>query len=542
MQYIVTLILLLLCAHGAQADNRRQLFRLDSVMHGMDRIKSQKEMKIASLKQTLARADSERERMALCYSIFNEYYVTHYDSALFYIDKVYRIALRSGDRAYMKRAVVDKAELMAIGGLYTESVQMLDRTPPDSTARQETFNYYIAYFHIFMRWADYCGDSRYAPRYRSTSRQYLKRAMALLDAGSPLYDYYRGEYCVYALQDNRKALTYYFNVLKSLPHDRREYAMAAWAIANNYSAVGNMQLYEYYLCEAAIADLQNCSRESMALQDLAMYLYIHDSDNMERAEKYITYAMNEARLYNNRLRMLEMSKTLPVIVDAYKQTLTQKNSRLRTGTFCISLLTVVMVVLLYFFMKQNRLLTAKRRELSEANTSLYALNTRLHVLNGRLMDTNRRREHLAKLYIDLCANFIDRLQKLEMLVRRKIKANQIKDLLSMASSSRLSEEDATVFLRHFDKAFLDLYPTFVDEFNALLQDDARIKLPKGNAQLTTELRIFALVRLGVTESSEIAALLFYTPRTIYNYRSTVKAKARNRDTFEQDVAQLCNVM
>ena len=170
------------------------------------------------------------------------------------------------------------------------------------------------------------------------------------------------------------------------------------------------------------------------------------------------------------------------------------------------------------------------------------LNNKLHTLNARLIDTNRRREHLAKIYIDLCANFIDRLGKFEMLVRRKIKANQIKDLLTMASSTKMTEEDASTFFNSFDKAFLDLYPTFVDEFNALLTPDEQTVKHKNGTHLTTEQRIFALIRLGVTESSEIAALLFYTPRTIYNYRSAVKAKAINRDTFEQDVAKLCTVI
>ena len=106
----------------------------------------------------------------------------------------------------------------------------------------------------------------------------------------------------------------------------------------------------------------------------------------------------------------------------------------------------------------------------------------------------------------------------------------------------MTEEDASTFFNSFDKAFLDLYPTFVDEFNALLTPDEQTVKHKNGTHLTTEQRIFALIRLGVTESSEIAALLFYTPRTIYNYRSAVKAKAINRDTFEQDVAKLCTVI
>lgn len=160
--------------------------------------------------------------------------------------------------------------------------------------------------------------------------------------------------------------------------------------------------------------------------------------------------------------------------------------------------------------------------------------------NERLLATNVKREGLAKLYIDLCSKYIDRLSKYQKLVCRKIKANQVNDLLSMMTSSRLSDEDAATFMHNFDKAFLDQYPTFVTEFNELLLPEARIKTQSNT--LTTELRIFALVRLGVKESSEISNLLFYTPRTIYNYRSAVKSKAINKDSFEDDVRKLCRMM
>ena len=156
------------------------------------------------------------------------------------------------------------------------------------------------------------------------------------------------------------------------------------------------------------------------------------------------------------------------------------------------------------------------------------------------MDTNCKREGLAKIYIDLCAKYIDKLKKYQTLVKRKIKANQVNELLSTISSSRISEEDAAVFLNKFDKAFLDLYPTFVQELNALLLPGQQITTK--NDALTTELRIYALIRLGIKESSEIADLLFYSPQTIYNYRSAVKSRAINRDSFEADIAKICWVI
>ena len=157
------------------------------------------------------------------------------------------------------------------------------------------------------------------------------------------------------------------------------------------------------------------------------------------------------------------------------------------------------------------------------------------------MDTNRKREGLAKLYIDLCAKYISRLKRQQTLVKRKIKANQTSELLSQLSSERLSEADASTFLSRFDKAFLDLSPRFTKELNALLKANYQIKNTHSN-ELTTDQRIMALIRLGVKESAEIADLLFYSPQTIYNYRSALKAKAIDKTNFEAEVSKLCSVI
>ena len=214
----------------------------------------------------------------------------------------------------------------------------------------------------------------------------------------------------------------------------------------------------------------------------------------------------------------------------------------------VSLLLLFLLVAITYIVKQTKRLRLQQRELQKNNDSLSELNTRqkdlntqLHKLNALLMDTNRKREGLAKLYIDLCAKYISRLKRQQTLVKRKIKANQTSELLSQLSSERLSEEDASTFLSRFDKAFLDLYPSFTKELNALLKANYQIKNAHSN-ELTTDQRIMALIRLGVKESAEIADLLFYSPQTIYNYRSALKAKAINKTDFEAEVAKLCTII
>ena len=168
------------------------------------------------------------------------------------------------------------------------------------------------------------------------------------------------------------------------------------------------------------------------------------------------------------------------------------------------------------------------------------MNEQLKNLNDELIKTNRTREEYVSLFLDLCASYIDKLNKYQDLVKRKVKAKQIDDLLKLANNSKMSDVDAKQFFVNFDTAFITLYPNFVSEFNKLLKDDERI-VPDKNEILNTELRIFALIRLGIKDSSRIATLLFYSPQTIYNYRSSVKNRAKNRDSFEDDVKNLCNI-
>ena len=193
----------------------------------------------------------------------------------------------------------------------------------------------------------------------------------------------------------------------------------------------------------------------------------------------------------------------------------------------------MLLTMAIFGYKQNKWLAGSRREVKTQNRQLKELNE-------RLIATNHRRETYMRLFMDISAVYIRKLMEYRKLVSRKIKANQTADLLKTINSYKLAEEEATTFYTRFDRAFTELYPGFVDELNSLLLPEGRIAQPSPNT-LTTEARIYALMRLGVTESQEIATLLFYSTQTIYNYKSAMRARAVNRDTFDEDINRLCHV-
>lgn len=541
-RYIAIIILFIATATSSMADTNGELIqRIDNIIDNITQIYGKKQARIDFYKSMAHKSQKPETLLSAYDKLYDEYFVFQFDSAMVYADKAITLADRIGDKFHHDKCRIEKASLLGVGGLYGEAVALLDEIDSTHLDNKLRFDYTIAYYFIYTYWADYCHDYYYSPRYHERANNYLKQAVTMLRPTDSYYNFFWGEYFIYVERNDKRALEHYFKTLSTAPVESRWYAMASYAIANNYSANNNNNKYEEYMLRACISDLLNCTRENLAMQDLAMYLFKKGDDNILLAERYINFAMDDAKNYNNRLRIIEISQKLPVIVSTYREKLSSQNNIMRFALFGVSILFAFVVVLLYFYSRQNQLLARQRHELSESNNLLSSLNDKLNTLNSRLLDTNSRRERLAKLYIDLCAKYIDRLSKFETLVKRKIKVGQVNDLLNTASSSRLSEEDAATFMNSFDTAFLDLYPSFVDEFNALLRTNEQI-VPSHKGRLTTELRIYALIRLGVKESSEIAALLFYTPRTIYNYRSTIKSRAINRETFECDVEQLCRVI
>ena len=544
--YILFLLLPTTLSAGSKTQQLRQ--KLDNLLEQRDALINNKNNDINRLKKHLTTSGNTLKRLQTYEQLFEEYYVFQFDSAMTYLNKGIKLALETQNTYYYNSNVIRKAELLSIGGLYSEAVQEIEQVDTTALDKAQRFEYYFSLFRIHTYWADFCNDKTYTPIHRSKAKNYLKKAMPFCDETDKSYEYYRGEYCVFVQNNPLSARSHYIKAIKQLPPTSRFYAMSCFALSGSYANEGNTNKQEEFLLLSSIADVENCTMENFALQNLAMYIFEHNKDDLDYAQRYIQTALEDAHFYNNRLRIIEISSKLPVIVSSYQQTLNQRNKVQMTAIIVISLLLLFLLFAVFYIVKQTKRLSLQQQELqknnnqlSELNTQQKELNTQLHDLNALLVDTNRKRERLAKLYIDLCAKYIARLKKQQTLVKRKIKANQTSELLSQLSSERLSEEDAATFLSRFDKAFLDLYPGFTEKLNNLLVPEGRIQ-NKSTDELTTEQRIMALIRLGVKESAEIADLLFYSPQTIYNYRSVLKGKAINKENFEEEVMKLCRVI
>jgi hypothetical protein len=315
--------------------------------------------------------------------------------------------------------------------------------------------------------------------------------------------------------------------LKQKPYTHG-YAMSAMSLASTYQMLQDSYSQERFLILAAITDTKLAVKENEALLALALYLY--DKGDINRAYNYIKVALDDANFYNSRFRNTVIARVQPIIEETYLFRIEQQKQNLRNYSILTSLFVIVLVIALYFIYRQIRIVSRARKKLRIVNEQLAGVNQKLD-------EANLIKEGYIGYFMNQCAVYIDKLDDYRKNVNRKIKAGQIDDLYKLTSSTRNLEKEVEELYHNFDKAFFKIYPNFVEEFNALLREDERYKLQKD--QLNTELRIFALIRLGITDVNQIAVFLRYSLQTIYNYKSKVKGKAIiNSDHFEEEVKKI----
>lgn len=507
---------------------------LDSYVDKRDAYSKQKEKKIDQLKLKLRTAEDIPQRLALLNSIYREYYTYHYDSAMVYVNRGLALSESENNAYYTTLNKINRAAVLSTGGFYSQSEELLEDIKKKGVPKQLKQYYYYTRTWLYNYWEAFSNKSEFMDYYHKKKFENLKLTMEVTSSKDvALHAYLSGELAFLTNPMSKAVLQFYTKALLNSRVDSRVHASAAYCIARYYRELGDMQRYEKYIIEAAISDITCPLKENLALQEFSTYLYEKDQKYADRAARYIYCSMEDARFYNNRLRMLEISSILPIIATANQEALAHKERIVRGVLAVVSFLSLMLLAMAIFGYKQNKWLAGSRREVKTQNRQLKELNE-------RLIATNHRRETYMRLFMDISAVYIRKLMEYRKLVSRKIKANQTADLLKTINSYKLAEEEATTFYTRFDRAFTELYPGFVDELNSLLLPEGRIAQPSPNT-LTTEARIYALMRLGVTESQEIATLLFYSTQTIYNYKSAMRARAVNRDTFDEDINRLCHV-
>lgn len=539
---IVIIITLMIQPIYIKGDNNQLYKQLDAALAQRAHYVELKEKSLNEIKQGAKYVTSNEDKLKLYEQLANEYKAYEYDSAMTYVNKGLILAQKSNNIFFNKRFQLSQTRLLITRGFYAEAKEILQKIEPKEEPRDYQFLYYYTMYGLYNNWSTYCENNEFSKNYDLKKVEYLKKAIELSPKKDAFYYYLMGELYYFSNHpNNNKTIQYYKKALNMEKANSRLHAMTAFALSEIYQKANNLELMEHYLLVAAISDVTSATKENVALQDIALFIYKHKTRSLNKAQEYINLSLEDAYTYKSRLRRIEISSKLQLITNAYTDDIKTTNRLLNIALLVIILLLLGVGISSLFIRKKNRLLKQKKDEISATSDKMEKLNGQLHLINDELKDTNQKRERLVKVYIDLCYKNIERNQKLRTLAVRKIKANQSKELLSLLSSSSSTEKENKEFLTEFDKAFLSLYPTFVNELNQQLTESAHIQL-KENGEMPPILRVCALLRLGITESSKIAGILSYSPQTVYNYRSILKNNAIDKEHFEENVLKLCMII
>ena len=524
-------------ADSSRADSL--LLKLDQAIKERPIYMEQKELKLVELKRQLHRQIPDEERFAILGTLLDEYRSFNTDSALHMAEEREQIAIRLGNREYIDNARMNKADVLGMTGMYKEVMDLMrnihiDRLPVDIHPY-----YYHIYRTVYGLMADYAVTAYEKKLYTELTDKY-RDSLLLVNKDNLLIhtliqsDQYnvRNEY-----DKAIRLLTDYLALQKDYEHD---VAICAYTLSESYRLKGDKEKEKEYLIVSAMADMKTAVREYISLRKLAVLLY--QEGDIERAYSYVKICMEDAAACNARLRKLEILEIFPIINDAYQQKTEKQQEQMKWALVSISLLSLFLLLAIFYVYKQMKKVAAARREVIDANKRLKELNDELHLSNAQLKEANHsiaensylKEEYIGR-YMDQCSVYLEKMDNYRRSLGKIAATGNVEELYKNIKSSKFIEGELKEFYTNFDNTFLQLLPTFVEDFNALLADDEQISLKAGE-RMNTELRIFALIRLGITDSVKIAQFLRYSVTTIYNYRTKVRNKAAgDRDLLEQEV-------
>lgn len=542
---IIFLSICLVCACAVRAAGSRAdslLLKLDRAIKERPAYMRQKELKIEDLKKQLFRATTDEERFSLLGTLLDEYRSFNTDSALHVAQERERIALRLQNKQHIDNARMNMADVMAMTSMYKETMDVMKSIPADRLPEDLRPYYYHIYRTVYGLMADYAVTEHEKKLYTGITDKYRDSLLMVNKDNLLIQTLIKSDqYNFYNEPDKAiRLLTDYLAQQVDYIHD---VAICAYTLSESYRLKGDKEKEKEYLIVSAIADMETAVREYISLRKLAVVLY--QEGDIERAYSYVKICMEDAAACNARLRKLEILEIFPIINDAYQQKTEKQQEQMKWALISISLLSLFLLLAIFYVYKQMKKVAAARREVISANRRLKELNEELHQSNARLKEANRsiaensylKEEYIGR-YMDQCSVYLEKMDNYRRSLGKIAATGNVEELYKNIKSSKFIEGELKDFYANFDNTFLQLFPTFVEDFNALLADGEQISL-KPNERMNTELRIFALIRLGITDSVKIAQFLRYSVTTIYNYRTKVRNKAAgDRDRLEQEVMKI----
>lgn len=541
---LIILLSLLMTGCSRTGDtNEALLKRLDATIANKQIYEENKQHQIGQIKELLQHCDSKRQRYDIYGNLYQEYAKYDIDSSMYYAQLRLSLARDMEDPDLVGESMLDLTESYIDAGMYTETVESMSRLRADTLRDDLRPRYYHIYRTVFKALSNNCTSNGKKSEYNELIDRYRDSLRMCLTPDDISYLFVVTDQMLNTTHDYEKARDLLLDKYDDPTISVHEKAILAYSLGIAYREIGDLEQAERYLTISAINDLSTPVKEYQSLQELAFLLY--ESGEIERAYNYINYAIDDAIQFNIGKHFPFISHILPTIVQAYEQQMKDKKQQQNRMLGCIVVLTLSLCVGLMLIYRQKRQIAAANLRQAATNRNLLTLNGNLQQVNAQLSETNeqliesnRLKELYVGYYMDMCSEYIDSANRYRVSLNRIARDQGTKALLEELQSAATLNDRIQEFYDDFDATFLHIFPNFVEQFNALIAEDKRKPVKPGKL-LNTELRVFALIRLGITDSGKIAKFLRYSVSTIYNCRVRMRnAALDDRDHFEQQVMRI----
>lgn len=507
---------------SARADGGHNdwLKQLDRSLDRREEFEQQKKNSIDMQKNLLSQAANDEERYERLYSLFESYKSYCYDSAVVYARRCEEVAVRLNDDVKVCNARCAVAFCLISAGILSEAYEIMNSLDPSKMDLPERRNYLEMNSQMYRAMADYVHDEPYYTKYITPSNAFMDSLISITPANLAIRHAYVGSRLMRDHQF-KEALASFRNYLSAPDANAHGRAMVLAEMAWAYIYLDDEGKAIDCFAQSAIYDNETATREITALYHLSRLIF--KRGDYERANRYVHQALADVQFYNARLRKLEIGDILPIIEeDRYKAVRSQRNWFMAASLLFVGLLAVILYA--YFAIQRKNHKLAEARELIAGQLrQLQEVNSQLTEVNNRLTEADKIKTAYIGRSFYTNAEFIAKLEKTYRAIDRKITTRQYEELRSTLKESALNAERENMYAA-FDQTFLKLFPQFVERYNALFEEDDR-KLPADEESLTSEMRIFALIRLGITDSERIANFLNYSVHTVNTYKTRIKNRS-----------------
>lgn len=535
---LIIFILSLLISQGGISKQKLDslLIELEATMENHSIYDLQKEKRIKILLEKSNQTSDLKKLYKLYNEIYEAYEFYNFDNALKYIEENIQIAERLDDNLLLNQAKIKMGLLLVGSGRFKESVDVLKEIDRNALSESLINNYFIAHKEAFVGLAYNTVVKRSKLNYTELYKAYQDSLYTRLKPNT--LESLRLKEKQYRDSHNiAEALEINTQRLENIDKGSREFALVTFERSLLYEWNGEFEKQKEYLILSAISDIQASVKDNASMGILAMILFAEG--DVDRAHRYINFSYDDAKFYSSQIRFVNIAKSMPLITKSYEQKNAKQKNKLQNSLLFISILASLLLIAIFYILKQIKNVSVTRNKLRKANKKLKEFNTKLNNSNEdlkklylELSEVDKIKVHYIGNFLNLYSEYISKLDVYRKLVRKYVNSNQTDALLKLAESKQFIDEELQIFNKNFDRSFLHIYPNFVTEVNKLLKPEKQIELAD-KTTLNTELRILALIKLSITNSSRIAKILRYSVNTIYNYRAAINKSAIDKENFEK---------